>query len=254
MKCSTTIVAAFAAAFCRLAVATPLSSEHSGPELIPHNGMEFVEEMQRKGFSFEPMKWTGQIDDSGKNHAFYGSMQDIQSQAQKVNPEFEFRSKNSSEIHAAMEAMTLAPHSIREGYVNCHTHNWEARISELERMNAWQWAMNGECSLGPRKCAQVQCAGTGAARYWISWCNLRDYTFYTSCTAMAWGTQWILQECRPTGWLANQFLRGEHFASGNRQDNDFRTYVGGSRSCELWTEPGWPKKEDKEELGDGHEE
>ncbi|KAI1486789.1 hypothetical protein F5X96DRAFT_673321 [Biscogniauxia mediterranea] len=245
---TTTIVAAAvvvaAVAGGRLLVsATPVSGE-PGLEIVsaPHesNDLLALKALEHQGLTFGTMRWTGQIDDSGDNYTFYGSFRDVESQARKINPDFKFGSRNSSSSSSYLrDALKVKHNPMRDGYVNCHTTNGVASTANIREMIDWQWAEHGECALDGRKCAQVQCDMNGMDAEWITWCNLRSYTYYTSCASFAWGASWVVRECAEydDGSGHRPWVKGVHFPGGNRRDNDYKTIVGSSSVCRIWSHP-----------------
>ncbi|CAJ2511594.1 Uu.00g072190.m01.CDS01 [Anthostomella pinea] len=237
MRIPSTSITALAATACGLANAMRLPSlTELGPLLFDstavHDELEGRATSSRvalNGFSYAPMKWTGEIDDSGKEYSFYGTMQEVETQAQKVNPDFQMSDPNAN---ATALAMKKIPIEGPFGYVTCHSDTWKAYTVEIRRIVKWQWKIKVKCSQRPNTCSQVQCARRGHERYnghFITWCNLRDYEITEDCTAMAWGTEQILQYCR------------QHFAAGHNKNNDYRTYVGQSeyKIRTPTTDPPW---------------
>ncbi|KAI0601888.1 hypothetical protein F4775DRAFT_589200 [Biscogniauxia sp. FL1348] len=232
----TTIITVLAAAAGRLVSATPVPGE-PGLEIVSARGSDDLDVvLERQGLSLGSMRWTGQIDDSGDNYTFYGSFRDVESQARKVNPDFKFGSRNSSDLRGSLK---IKHNQMRDGYVNCHISNNVASTANIRQMIDWQWAEDGECSLARRTCAEVQCEMNGNDAEWITWCNLRQYTYYTSCSSFAWAASWVVRECAEydDGSGSRPWVKGEHFPGGNRHDNDYKTMVGSSSVCRIWSNP-----------------
>ncbi|KAI1637073.1 hypothetical protein F4809DRAFT_640831 [Biscogniauxia mediterranea] len=248
----TTIVAVVAAVAGRLVPATPVPGEPGLEIVSAQESNDLVKGLEYQGLTFGPMRWTGQIDDSGDNYTFYGSFRDVESQARKINPDFKFGSRNSSSY--LRDALKVKHNPMRDGYVNCHTTNGVASTANIREMIDWQWAEHGECALAGRKCAQVQCEKNGMDAEWITWCNLRYYTYYTSCSSFAWGASWVVRECAEydDGSGHRPWVKGVHFPGGNRRDNDYKTLVGSSSVCRIWSHP-WERRRDGVlvEVGDG---
>ncbi|KAH9895549.1 hypothetical protein F4778DRAFT_783908 [Xylariomycetidae sp. FL2044] len=180
-----------------------------------------------EGYDLVPMAWTGVIEKGGPEMTFNGSIEQVTTQIQAVNPAFTWDAlladlgyDNENDTVSEHQPSPVEKRDAREilcGVGGVPNHwTWKSDAQEMQR----NLAKNpGQCSApgGPRACSII-IGGHRNARVWL--CNDNAEGLSRPCADLANFVQDIIGRCRywddnRPGWWHRERTRGQEFDAAN---------------------------------------